>query len=65
MELVPCAAAFTTSTPPSPECCQRLREQPRSCICQYMKDPTLEKFINTSNAKMVSDSCGSPMPTNC
>ncbi|KAK7310079.1 hypothetical protein RJT34_07318 [Clitoria ternatea] len=65
MELVPCANAFTTWTPPSPECCDRLKEQQPLCICQYMNDPTLENFINTPNAKMVSDSCGSPMPTDC
>nr|KYP73628.1 putative non-specific lipid-transfer protein AKCS9 [Cajanus cajan] len=65
MELVPCADAFTSITPPSPECCQRLKEQPPPCICLYMNDPTLKGFINTPNAKMVSDTCGSPMPNNC
>ncbi|KAK7308256.1 hypothetical protein VNO77_41858 [Canavalia gladiata] len=64
MELVPCANAFTTSTLPSPECCERLKEQ-QSCICQYMNDPTLVNFINTPNAKLISDTCGSPIPSNC
>ncbi|CAJ1967993.1 unnamed protein product [Sphenostylis stenocarpa] len=65
MELVPCANAFTTSTPPSAECCERLRKQQPPCICQYITDPALVGLINTPNAKMVSDSCGSPMPNNC
>ncbi|KAK7393140.1 hypothetical protein VNO78_21614 [Psophocarpus tetragonolobus] len=64
MELVPCANAYTTSTPPSPQCCERLKEQ-QPCICQYMNDPTIRTLINTPNAKMVSDFCGSPMPNNC
>ncbi|KAK7355381.1 hypothetical protein VNO80_14636 [Phaseolus coccineus] len=34
MELVSCANAFTTSTPPSPQCCERLKEQQPPCICQ-------------------------------
>jgi len=65
MELVPCANAFTTSTPPSLECCERLKEQERPCIYRYITDPALGGLINTPNAKMVSDSCGSPMPNNC
>ncbi|XP_014511496.1 non-specific lipid-transfer protein 2-like [Vigna radiata var. radiata] len=65
MELVPCANAFTSSTPPSAECCERLKEQRPPCICEYITDPALGGLINTPNAKMVSDSCGSPMPNNC
>ncbi|KOM34455.1 hypothetical protein LR48_Vigan02g060500 [Vigna angularis] len=65
MELVPCANAFTSSTAPSAECCERLKEQKASCICKYITDPALGGLINTPNAKMVSDSCGSPMPNNC
>ncbi|RDX86287.1 hypothetical protein CR513_32402, partial [Mucuna pruriens] len=52
MEMVSCAYAFTTLTPPSQECCDTLKEQKPPCICQYIKDPALAGFINTTNAKM-------------
>ncbi|CAN4116826.1 unnamed protein product [Withania somnifera] len=60
-ELVPCAAAMTSSQPPSSTCCGKLREQ-KPCLCGYLKNPNLRQYINSPNAQKVSKSCGVPTP---
>ncbi|XP_059659172.1 non-specific lipid-transfer protein 2-like [Cornus florida] len=62
-ELSPCAAAITSSNPPTATCCSKLKEQ-RPCLCQYVKNPNLQKFVNSPNARKVATTCGSPFP-NC
>ncbi|KAH7516470.1 non-specific lipid-transfer protein 2 [Ziziphus jujuba] len=62
LALSACASAITTSSPPSAQCCSKLKEQ-RPCLCQYVKDPNLQKVINSPNAKKVANICGSPFPT--
>ncbi|OWM68023.1 hypothetical protein CDL15_Pgr017591 [Punica granatum] len=63
LELSSCATAITSSgVPPSPTCCSKLKEQ-RPCLCQYLKDPNLQRLINSPNAKKVATICGSPFPT--
>ncbi|KAL0296699.1 UNVERIFIED_CONTAM: Non-specific lipid-transfer protein 2 [Sesamum calycinum] len=61
IQLSPCAAAITSTTSPSAACCAKIKEQ-RPCLCQYMKNPTLQKFINSPGAKKVASSCGTPFP---
>ncbi|XP_022775543.1 non-specific lipid-transfer protein 2-like [Durio zibethinus] len=63
LQLSPCASAITSSTPPSPLCCSKLKEQ-RPCLCNYVKDPNLQKLVNSPNARKVASICGSPFP-NC
>ncbi|XP_010534224.1 PREDICTED: non-specific lipid-transfer protein 2-like [Tarenaya hassleriana] len=64
LELSPCAAAITSAkTPPSGQCCQKLREQ-KPCLCGYLKNPTLRSFVSSPNAKKVSTKCNLPFP-NC
>ncbi|KAM7484592.1 hypothetical protein LguiA_000601 [Lonicera macranthoides] len=63
LQLSPCANAITSSsTAPSSACCAKLKEQ-RPCLCNYIKDPNLQKFINTPNARKVATTCGTPFPT--
>lgn len=62
LELSACAGAITASTAPSATCCNKLKEQ-RSCLCQYMKDPNLQKLVNSPNARNVANICGTPFPT--
>ncbi|KAG4907530.1 hypothetical protein JHK82_056188 [Glycine max] len=62
LQLSACASAITSSTPPSALCCSKLKEQ-RPCLCQYLKDPNLKKLVNSPNARMVANACGSPFPT--
>lgn len=62
LELSPCANAITSASSPTPICCSKLKEQ-RSCLCQYVKDPNLQKLINSPNARKVATTCGSPFPT--
>ncbi|XP_019098721.1 PREDICTED: non-specific lipid-transfer protein 2-like, partial [Camelina sativa] len=37
-DLLICKSAVTTESPPSKECCAKLKEQ-QSCFCDYLKDP--------------------------
>ncbi|CAN6675568.1 unnamed protein product [Malus baccata var. baccata] len=62
MELAPCAAAIMSSNSPTAVCCGKLKEQ-SPCLCQYVKNPNLQKLVNSPNAKKVADTCGSPFPT--
>ncbi|KAH6810102.1 Bifunctional inhibitor/lipid-transfer protein/seed storage 2S albumin superfamily protein [Perilla frutescens var. frutescens] len=61
LQLSPCAAAITSSGKPSAACCSKLKEQ-RPCLCQYMKNPNLQKFIKSPGAKKVSSACRIPYP---
>lgn len=59
VQLSPCASAITTSRPPSGLCCQRIRQQ-KPCLCGYMKNPTLRKFVDNPNARKVANQCKVP-----
>ena len=61
MQLSPCAAAITSSSPPSAVCCAKLKEQ-KPCICGYMRNPSLRRYISSPNARKVSNTCKFPMP---
>ncbi|WZY83998.1 hypothetical protein YC2023_030382 [Brassica napus] len=61
MQLSPCAAAITSSSPPSALCCAKLKEQ-KPCICGYMRNPSLRRYISSPNARKVSNTCKFPMP---
>uniref|UniRef100_A0A7N0U8E9 Bifunctional inhibitor/plant lipid transfer protein/seed storage helical domain-containing protein n=1 Tax=Kalanchoe fedtschenkoi TaxID=63787 RepID=A0A7N0U8E9_KALFE len=61
VELSSCVSAITSSTPPTRLCCAKIKEQ-RPCLCQYLKNPTLKKFVNTPNARRVARTCGTPYP---
>ncbi|KAJ8769831.1 hypothetical protein K2173_008239 [Erythroxylum novogranatense] len=63
MELSPCANAMTSSNPPTPACCTKLKQQ-RPCLCNYLKNPNLQRLVNSPNARKVANTCGSPFP-NC
>ncbi|KAL6529211.1 hypothetical protein OROGR_014834 [Orobanche gracilis] len=57
MQLIPCATTITTTSPPSTECCAKLKEQ-KPCLCGYMKNRSLTKFIKSAGALKVAKSCG-------
>ncbi|KAA3459749.1 hypothetical protein ERO13_A12G267200v2 [Gossypium hirsutum] len=60
-QLSSCVSAITSSSPPSKLCCSKIKEQ-KPCLCQYLKNPNLKKFINTPNARKVASTCGTPFP---
>ncbi|KAG4128955.1 hypothetical protein CXB51_022107 [Gossypium anomalum] len=60
-QLSSCVSAITSSSPPSQLCCSKIKEQ-KPCLCQYLKNPNLKKFINTGNARKVASTCGTPFP---
>ncbi|XP_044477456.1 non-specific lipid-transfer protein 2-like [Mangifera indica] len=60
-ELSSCVSAITSKTPPSKLCCSKIKEQ-KPCLCQYLKNPNLRKFVNTPNARNVASTCGTPFP---
>ncbi|KAM1453557.1 hypothetical protein EV1_003170 [Malus domestica] len=41
---------------------EKLKKQ-SPCLCQYVKNPNLQKLVNFPNAKKVADNCGSPFST--
>ncbi|KAK9065269.1 hypothetical protein SSX86_016652 [Deinandra increscens subsp. villosa] len=60
-QLAPCAAAISSSSAPSKQCCAKIKEQ-RPCLCQYMKNPNLKMYVSSPNAKKVASTCGIPIP---
>ncbi|KAL8245816.1 hypothetical protein R6Q59_007032 [Mikania micrantha] len=60
-ELSPCIPSFTSPTPPSKECCTKLKEQ-KPCLCGYIKNPSLKQYVTSPYAKKVSSACGVPIP---
>ncbi|OMP04713.1 hypothetical protein COLO4_09369 [Corchorus olitorius] len=62
-ELTPCAPAYVSGSPPSTQCCTKLKEQ-EPCFCEYLKDPSLKQYINNPNAKRIASTCGVTYP-NC
>ncbi|KAF7130294.1 hypothetical protein RHGRI_028799 [Rhododendron griersonianum] len=61
LELRPCLGAFTSGQPPSAGCCDKVREQ-KPCLCGYIKNPNLKKFVNSPNTRKVAAGCGVPYP---
>ncbi|WCJ25331.1 Bifunctional inhibitor/lipid-transfer protein/seed storage 2S albumin superfamily protein [Euphorbia peplus] len=62
-ELQPCLPALNSTAPPSNGCCGKLRQQ-QPCLCGYMKNPNLKKYVNSPGAKRVAAACKVPIP-NC
>ncbi|XVF31573.1 hypothetical protein REPUB_Repub17cG0002300 [Reevesia pubescens] len=60
-QLSSCLASLTSSTPPSPTCCSKLKEQ-QPCLCGYLKNPALKQYVNSPNAKRVANTCGVATP---
>ncbi|XP_062158575.1 non-specific lipid-transfer protein 2-like [Alnus glutinosa] len=60
-QLSPCVSAITSSSAPSTVCCGKIKEQ-KPCLCQYLKNPNLKKFVNSPNARKVANTCGTPFP---
>ncbi|KAL5698006.1 hypothetical protein ACHQM5_029095 [Ranunculus cassubicifolius] len=63
IQMIPCAGAIATGSPPSPTCCARFKSQ-QPCLCQYLKDPTISQYVNSPNARKVAIACGVRNP-NC
>ncbi|GLT66465.1 hypothetical protein SLA2020_388290 [Shorea laevis] len=60
-QLSPCVSAITSASAPSTVCCSKIKEQ-KPCLCQYLKNPNLKKFVNSPNARKVANTCGTPFP---
>ncbi|XP_022889815.1 non-specific lipid-transfer protein 2-like [Olea europaea var. sylvestris] len=60
-ELSPCMSAISSGSPPSPLCCSKIKEQ-QPCFCQYLKNPNLNKYVNSPNAKKIASTCGVSPP---
>ncbi|KAE8648021.1 hypothetical protein Csa_005848 [Cucumis sativus] len=60
-QLSSCTAAFFGMTP-SQTCCNKLREA-QPCYCEYINDPDLRSFVNSSAARRIAKSCNISLPT--
>ncbi|CAL9214098.1 unnamed protein product [Arabidopsis halleri] len=56
-----CRPAIIAGSPPSEECCGKLKEQ-QSCLCAYVISPSISQYIG--NAKRLIRACGIPF-SNC
>ncbi|XP_010110085.2 non-specific lipid-transfer protein 2 [Morus notabilis] len=61
VQLSACVSAITTSSPPTQLCCTKIKEQ-KPCLCQYLKNPNLKKFVDSPNARRVANTCKTPFP---
>lgn len=61
MELTSCASSVGSAGKPSRACCSKLRKQ-KSCLCGYLKDPNLRKYVNIPDARKVAGACGITLP---
>lgn len=59
--LSPCLTAFTGPSQPSKTCCTRLNQQ-KPCLCQYVRNPSFQKYLKSPNAQKVSKACHVPIP---
>ncbi|KAL3735593.1 hypothetical protein ACJRO7_024678 [Eucalyptus globulus] len=57
-----CVPAMTSSAQPSALCCSKMREQ-RPCLCGYIRNPNLRKYLTSADGKRVMRVCGVPYPT--
>ncbi|KAF0926553.1 hypothetical protein E2562_026041 [Oryza meyeriana var. granulata] len=62
MQLTPCAGAIIGNAAPTASCCSRMKEQ-QPCLCQYARDPNLQRYVNSPNGKKVMAACHVPVPT--
>ncbi|KAJ0962672.1 hypothetical protein J5N97_027794 [Dioscorea zingiberensis] len=60
-QLSSCLAAFNTGQQPTSECCAKLNEQ-KPCLCQYVKNPMFQGYINSGNGKKVASACHVTIP---
>ncbi|KAL2896551.1 Non-specific lipid-transfer protein 2 [Bienertia sinuspersici] len=56
VQLSPCAPAIRSNRRPSGACCARLRQQ-RRCLCGYLRNPALRRYVNSPGAKRVASTC--------
>ncbi|KAL5726543.1 hypothetical protein ACHQM5_009581 [Ranunculus cassubicifolius] len=61
VQLSSCWGAITSGSPPSSECCGKLKSQ-QPCLCQYIRDPNLRQYVNSPNARKLAAACGVPFP---
>ncbi|KAG9140880.1 hypothetical protein Leryth_010414 [Lithospermum erythrorhizon] len=61
VSLSSCLPAIQKGSAPSLACCTHLKLQ-QGCLCQYVKHPSLGKYVNSPNAKKIASTCGIPIP---
>ncbi|KAI7737925.1 hypothetical protein M8C21_027391 [Ambrosia artemisiifolia] len=63
VKLSPCLPFITGNKPPPPDspCCNGLHEQ-KDCLCGYVKDPNVGKYLKMPGAKTVAKACNIAIP---
>ncbi|KQK05035.1 non-specific lipid-transfer protein 2 [Brachypodium distachyon] len=62
LQLSPCAGAIIGNAAPTAACCSRMKAQ-QPCLCQYAKDPNLQRYVSSPNGKKVMAACKVPVPS--
>ncbi|KAL6566370.1 hypothetical protein OROGR_001985 [Orobanche gracilis] len=64
-DLNPCADVIKHSKHNvSDACCKARNKQTHECLCVFMKDPNLQRYVHTPGAVKISKVCNAPYP-NC
>ncbi|CAH8357897.1 unnamed protein product [Eruca vesicaria subsp. sativa] len=61
-ELISCLPAYESGSPPSADCCGKLKEQ-EPCFCGYIQNPLFSQYVNSPIARKILAACGVPYPT--
>ncbi|MFS7983422.1 putative bifunctional inhibitor/plant lipid transfer protein/seed storage helical [Helianthus anomalus] len=56
-----CLQSIVSNTPPSQDCCRRLRG-PQACLCREIRDPTFGGYLRHPGARRVATACGVSFP---
>ncbi|PWZ18638.1 Non-specific lipid-transfer protein 2 [Zea mays] len=62
-QLTPCAPAIVGNAAPTAACCARLKAHPATCFCQYKRNPSMQRYVNSPNGKKVFAACKVSLPT--
>lgn len=61
-QLTPCAPAIVGNAAPTAACCARLKAHPATCFCQYKRNPSMQRYVNSPNGKKVFAACKVSLP---
>ncbi|KAM3306557.1 non-specific lipid-transfer protein 2-like [Capsicum chacoense] len=64
MKLANPCGAFLLSLPPPPACCDAVRKQDPKCLCEYLKNPAYQPYVNRAKVEKALRDCDISMP-NC
>ncbi|EOA26115.1 hypothetical protein CARUB_v10019541mg [Capsella rubella] len=62
IEITGCVPAIILGTPPTAECCGKLKAQ-QPCYCDFIKNPAFRPLVTSPQAHAALGFCGIPYPS--